>query len=450
MTKFVRAALLGTSMIVATPALAQDHGHHDEQVQRVEALMAEVEALRAELAAMKADMADTKAGLAETKAVVEAQETPSLQAAWKGAPQLEEDGWTFKPRGRLMYDVGTVSSPDGITDAGLGFASELRRGRLGVSGDIPGGFGYKFEIDFADNEVAITDAFLSKELGDAEIMVGQMNNFQSLEELTSSLNTSFIERAGFTDAFGFERRVGVGVEYAAGDLIAQGGVFTSSIGDLGDDENEARGVDGRLVFAPKMGDTQLHLGGSVHYRDLGDGANSVRYRQRPAIHITDTRFINTGSLGATSETSYGLEAAAIMGRFHVASEAHWMTPSMVAGEDPTFFGGYVEAGVFLTDDKRGYKGGKFDRVKPSSPVGEGGFGSVQLNARYDYLDLSDAGIIGGTQNGYQASLLWKPTDYVLFGLNYGHMVYDDAAITTAGGDDDYSVDVIGLRGQIDF
>ena len=435
MTKLVRAALLGSVMIAATPAMAQD------QDAQVAALIAEVEALRAEVAAMKADMAQTKTAT---------QETPALEANWKGAPELEGKGFTFKPRGRLMYDVGSVSTPDGITDAGLGFGSELRRGRMGVQGDIPGGFGYKFEIDFADGDVAITDAFLSYEHGDAEVMVGQMNNFQSLDELTSSLNSSFIERSAFTDAFGFERRVGVGVEYAAGDFIAQGGLFTSSIDDLTDDENEARGADARLVFAPKAGDAQLHLGGSVHYRDLGDGVHSVRYRQRPAIHITDTRFINTGSFDATSETSYGVEAAAIMGRFHVAGEGHWLTANMPVGEDPTFFGGYVEAGVFLTDDKRGYKGGKFDRVKPNSPVGEGGIGSIQFNARYDYLDLSDAGIIGGTQNGYQASLLWKPTDYVLFGLNYGHMVYDDAAIVAVGGDDDYSVDVIGLRGQIDF
>ena len=440
MTKFVRAALLGSVMMAATPAMAQDHSAQDA---RIDALIAEVEALRAEVAQMKAAQA-------QTAAAVEAQETPALDASWKGEPELKGDGFTFKPRGRLMYDVGAVSSPDGYSDEGLGFGSELRRGRMGVQGDIPGGFGYKFEIDFTDGEVAITDAYLSAEAGNAEIMIGQMNNFQSLEELTSSLNTSFIERAAFTDAFGFERRVGIGGKVTAGDFIAQGGLFTSSIDDLTDDENEARGADARLVYAPKLGDAQIHLGASVHFRDLGDGVQSVRYRQRPAIHITDTRFINTGSIGATSETSYGLEAAAILGRFHIAGEAHRLTANMPGEPDPTFAGGYVEAGVFLTNDKRGYKGGAFDRVKPSSPMGEGGWGSLQFNARYDYLDLSDAGIIGGTQNGYQASILWKPTDYVLFGLNYGHMVYDDAAITTADGDDSYSVDMIGLRSQIDF
>ncbi|HAV79428.1 MAG TPA: porin, partial [Erythrobacter sp.] len=42
------------------------------------------------------------------------------------------------------------------------------------------------------------DAILSYEDGPLEVAVGQHNNFQSLEELTSSLHTTFIERAAFT------------------------------------------------------------------------------------------------------------------------------------------------------------------------------------------------------------------------------------------------------------
>jgi phosphate-selective porin OprO/OprP len=75
--------------------------------------------------------------------------------------------------------------------------------------------------------------------------------------------------------------------------------------------------------------------------------------------------------------------------------------------------------------------------------------ALQVNLRYDYLDLIDAGIVGGTQNGYAASLIWTPIDYVRFMINYGHMEYDRAALT-ANGDDSYSADVIGARAQFDF
>ena len=142
----------------------------------------------------------------------------------------------------------------------------------------------------------------------------------------------------------------------------------------------------------------------------------------------------------------------IRGRFHVAGEAFWQSvdrPGALA--DPTFFGGYAEVGLFLTpDDTRGYKAGTFDRVKPAHPIDEGGFGALQLNLRYDYLDLVDAGVIGGVQNGYLASLIWTPTDYTRLMLNYGRLQYDQAIYPTASGDRSYGVDAVAVRAQVDF
>lgn len=423
-------------MLTSTPALAQTAPAAVDAQTRIEQLEAQIKALQESVDALKTQVTGA---------------TP----VWKGAPQFvdKKNGWSFKPRGRLMYDFGTVSSPDGYENTGLGFSNEIRRARLGVEGTIPGDLGYKFEVDVATGEVEFADAYLSYEPGPVEFIVGQHNNFQSLEELTSSLHTSFIERAAFTDAFGFERRVGVSAQYLKGPFLAQGGVFTDSIADLNSigDDNDSFGFDARAVFMPKMGENQLHFAGSVHWRDLGDSVTSVRYRQRPAIHTTDVRFIDTGKIaGAQKETGYGLEAAGIFGPFHVAGEAYWQKAGRESGfEDPTFFGAYVEGGYFLTGEKRGYKAGKFDRVKVKNPFGKGGFGAVSVNARWDYLDLTDSGFIGGTQNAYQASVNWKPADYVLFGLNYAHILYDDAAINAAG-NRDYSVDMIGLRSQIDF
>ncbi len=437
------AAALCTTM--ATPVFARD----------VTVSTDELAAMRAELAAMNARIDELEGELATAKAAHAAQDATiaprAAEAAVSSASAVGEltsgDGWSFKPRGRLMFDAGFTDGPDstGLDD---GFGNEVRRARLGASGDIPGGFGYKFELDFAGNEVEAADAYLSYGDGPLEVIVGHQNNFQSLEELTSSLHTSFIERAAFTDAFGFERRIGASVIYSKGPVLAQAGVFSDNFDDT---SSKNRGVDGRIVFMPKMGSTQLHLGGSIHYNDIDDATTTIRYRQRPLVHFTSSRFIDTGSMGADSETGYGLEAAAISGRFHAAAEGYWQSVDMPGTvTDPTFFGGYVEAGVFLTDDTRGYKGGKFDRTKPSRPVGEGGLGSLQFNLRYDYLDLDDAGILGGKQAGYFASLIWKPTDYTLFALNYGRLQYEDAVYPTAAGDTSYGVDAVGLRAQVDF
>lgn len=450
----IASFLAGSTLLFAPPAQAQEAGQPDpsdatadatiastsavsDQQAQIEMLQAQVEALQQSIEALKGQVATT---------------TPT----WKGAPQIadKDAGWSFKPRGRLMYDFGYVDAPDGYSNNGLGFSNEIRRARLGVEGTMPGDFGYKFELDFANGDAEFADAFLSKSFGDIELTLGQHNNFQSLEEITSSLHTSFIERAAFTDAFGFERRVGLSAQYLKGNVLAQGGVFTDNIGDLNavGDDNNSIGADARLVFMPKMGSNQLHFGGSLHWRDLNDAASSVRYRQRPAVHTTDVRFIDTGTIaGAEKETGYGLEAAGIFGPFHVASEAYWQKVSRSGSlSEPTFFGAYVEGGYFFTGESRGYKAGKFDRVKVKNPVGkDGGWGALALNLRWDYLDLNDAGIVGGKQNAYQASLNWKPIDYLMFGLNYAHLIYDQAAISIVGGRD-YSVDMAALRAQVDF
>jgi phosphate-selective porin OprO/OprP len=445
------AAMLLASALAA-PASAAEAGPD---------VAAQLEAMRAEIATLKAEVAALKQAAAPAAPPVPASSasaaSPSSSSAAGG------NSVTFKPFGRIQYDAGWVESPEGVVDRGLGFASEARRIRLGAEGTIPGGFGYKIEVDFADNEVEITDAFLSyKASRSLAVTLGQHNNFQSLEELTSSRFLSFLERAAFTDAFNFERRVGLSATFTDGDLIAQAGVFTDNIEDLSNaqdaaglgDENDAASIDGRLVYAPKSGKTQLHLGASAHHRDNGDTAASgppTRYRQRPLVHTTNSRFVSTPNLRVDSETGYGLEAAFIRGPFHAAAEAHWLkADTLTAGPSRTFFGGYAELGWFVTGETRGYKGGRFDRTKVLGPVGDGGAGAFQINLRYDHLDLTSDGIVGGRQAGYQASLLWIPHDHVRFLLNYAWLDYEDAAIAAAGGDRDFGISVFGARAQVDF
>jgi len=372
----------------------------------------------------------------------------AAQERFDGAPRLgSSDGWSLKPRGRVQYDIGHIERPSGVTLPGLGGVDELRRARIGVEGTIPGGFTYVFEIDVASDVVEITDAALGWKVSDRlTLTAGQHNNFQSLDELTSSRFNSFIERAAFTDAFNFERRLGVSATYSQGPWTAQAGVFHDNLLDV-DETDDAVSLDGRLVFAPELGETRLHFGASAHWRDNGE-AMATRYRQRPLLHATDVRFVATPSLPVERETSFGLEAAVIRGPFYAAGEAHWLDPSATAGASPTLFGAYLEAGWFLTGESRGYRNARWDRtrVREGGAIEEGGFGAVQVAVGWDHLDLES----GGRQNGLQASLIWIPTDHVRFLLNYARLDYDGAAVPAAGGDRNYAVDVVGARAQFDF
>ncbi|TXC74104.1 porin [Sphingorhabdus soli] len=465
MTRTLAAALLSASAVTAfaTPVHAQEISA-DEAAQ----LRAQLAAMKAQLATLEARVAATDqtaqdagqaaanadvkaqaATAAATEATAAAKSVPAI--AWKGAPEITgEGGWSFKPRGRAQLDIASVNAPDSVGGNRLGTATEFRRIYLGVDGKIPGGFAYRVEADLANSAVELTDVYVTYSDGPASITVGQIKPFWSLEEMTSDLFTSFMERASFTSGFGFERRVGVSGAYNGKSLLVQGGVFSDNASDLLSDSNNSYSFDGRVVYFPKLGNTQLHLGGSAHYHDFNDGQSSVRYRARPFAHTTDLRLIDTGNIAAKGERGLGLEAAAMTGPFHASAEGFWQTALVSGAADPTFFGGYGEVGMMLTPgDSSGYKGGAFDRIKPSRLITKGGIGAIQLNARYDYLDLVDNGITGGTQNAYGLSLVWVPIDYVRFVANYGHIVYDNAAVP-AGTDRSYSVDTLGMRAQIDF
>ncbi|GGD63079.1 OprO/OprP family phosphate-selective porin [Croceicoccus mobilis] len=454
------ASLMGcTALLTPSAAMAQDNAPSvSEELAQMRAAMAamqsRIDQLEEQLAESKVQQAETAQTAAAASAAAQAA-TQTAEAAksdttvkWKGAPEMEsKSGWSFKPRGRLNYDAVAVSAPSS-TGHDDGFSTEARRVRIGASGDVPGGFGYKLEVNFAENEAEVTDAILTYEDKGLTITAGQHNAFHGLEEMSSSLFTSFIERTAFTDAFNLQRRIGLSAQYQAGDILLQGGAFTHN---MNDDADQQGGGDARVVYSPKMGETQLHFGGSFHYTNLDNTDNTVRYRQRPEVHATSTRFVDTGNFEATSETGYGVEAAAIMGPFHVATEGRWQKVSRPGLADPTFFGGYVEAGFFLTKgDHRTYKKGIFDRVKPANPVGKGGMGALQVNVRYDYLDLTDAGIVGGTQNQYDISLIWTPTDHTRLLFGYAHIELDDAVYPTASGSTSYGVDSFGARAQIDF
>jgi phosphate-selective porin OprO/OprP len=444
-TMMTIGAILPTSAFAATIS--------DEEaaalLERLKKLEQEVIVLKDKLASENSEQQVEKTSIAETKNSSKPKKTNSVN--WKGAPEVKSsDGWSVKPRGRLLYDFANLSSvPDSMDIPGEGFSNEARRIRLGIQGTMPGGFGYKLETDLSGGS-SLTDAYVDYKNDGLKVVIGQHNNFQGLEELSSSNDTSFIERAAFTDAFGFQRKVGVSAAFKAASLNFQAGIFTDNIDDL-DDGNNSFSVDARVFSSPKIDDMQMHFGGSVHQRDLGDGFDSVRYRARPMVHSVDTRFINTNNIaGANKESSYGLEAAVISGRFHAAAEMHSVTIDRTGFEDPTFFGGAIEAGFYLTNDTRQYKGGVFKGVKVSEPLGTGGIGAWQVNVRFDRLDLDDAGIVGGTQDAYMASLIWTPINNVRFLVNYGHLSYSNALGIVEGAPDDFSVNVWGARTQVSF
>lgn len=453
-----------TAMTAAIPAHAQDSGSE------VDKLRAEVAALKEQLAAISA-----KVNAVEKKTATEVK--------WKGGPETSStDGWSFKPRGRIHYDAGYVSVPgDYAVNRNLGFNSRVRRIRLGAEGSMPGGFGYKLEADFANANVAFGDAFLSYNPKNAPIgvRIGHFESLNGLEQISSSNNISFTERAAFNDAFTNTRRLGGAVAWRDDEngIRAEAGLFTAHSIDNSFD-NDGWIAAGRLVYAPKALGGQLHFGATVQQREFASNNNGTasvsvnapstnqlaRYRARPNTQLTDVRFVDTGSFAAKSDRILGLELAAIFPGFYFAGEGQWTKVNAYrAGDiatgldsfangnsavtptgDPSFFGIYAEAGYFLTGETRGYKDGLWGRTKVLKPIDKKGVGAFQIAGRFEYLDLDSNALKngltnnflngssslaalnarlgrGGTQTSYLLALNWYPIDYVRFMLNYGRV-----------------------------
>ncbi|MFT4026647.1 MAG: porin [Novosphingobium sp.] len=398
--------------------------------------------------------------------VAQAQTVPAGSSSSSSGASSSAD-WSIKPRGRLQLDYGNVTGPAldlPVNQVELGPDTRVRRAYLGVDVTIPGNWGARFEVDFAAKPVTLVDAYVFyKPRNDITITAGHHKPFWGMEELGSDNFTSFQERSSFSTAFGFERRLGVSASYVGKSVIVQGGVFTDDLTALGfpdsgtavpRDFDDAWSFDARAVYMPKIGANgkggRLHFGGSVHYRET-KGLETVRYRARPFVRTTDLRFVDTGNItGTGGELGIGLEGAYVQGPFHASVESFWQKALRPGQFSPTFNGGYAELGYVLTREATPYKNGAYDRLTPKRPVGKGGIGAFQLNARYDWLNLNDGAFVGGRQDMAGVSLVWAPIAQLRFIADYGHFWVHDSPVTAAGGRGDYQADAFGLRGQIDF
>ena len=444
----------------------------------ISAKAATLEQLEAAIADLQQQVKEAKAAAAAAQAAAASAggSDLDLKIKWKGAPEFSSGDGKFKMkiRGRLQADYNDIDQDFPITGRPDVSAAEFRRARLGVEGVVFYTVEYKFEIDFANDEVSVKDAYLeytglAEDLG---LRFGNFKTFNTLNDMTSSRFITFMERAALVEAWGFDRQIGAAAIYAKDHYTLSAGIFGPPVSIEEDFLEDVKTGAARVTWAPINRDVNgvhqvLHLGASWRYREnaehLRSGSNGptgqvsnpfadqlFRYRARGAdLHLAD-RFVSTPQI-FDRDTFWGLEGAVIWGPWYAAGEyteleADILRASFGAntgffGSDPTYTGWYAETGWFLTGETMSYKHGEFGRIKVKNPViggGHGtGWGAWQIAGRYDVLDLTDKAqtiqgnpvinppstsaqncTLCGEQNTWTIGVNWWLNDYTRFQFNY--------------------------------
>lgn len=379
-------------------------------------------------------------------------------------PKIESsDGrFSFQPIARLQYDNATFN--DDKTDHPNG--STLRRLRMGFKGSLEKDLLYRVDVDFGNkssNEGAsIRDAFIEyKGFENTSIKLGNFKPSLGLEEVTSDLFTTFIERSLPTTSFATGEIIGLQASYSTKSFSAALGVHNDSTAVKSEDD-ETKSVVGRAVFAPINESGRLvHFAVSDSYRMIGGGTtaaknNTVNFKTTAANAIQQKVSAGTGDILKVDDVNVAaIESALVYGPFSLQGEYYNTTVMRDKLSDARFSGWYAQTSWFITGETRPYvmSDGKFDRVKPKKRFNlkENTYGAFELAARYSTVDLNDNSVVrGGRVNDITFGVNWYLNNYARLMANYiivgGHNKPADTSSVAANDDPK----ILLLRAQIDF
>jgi phosphate-selective porin OprO and OprP len=434
-------------------------GVPEAKAQNMQEIQAQIDQMQATIKALQKQVQDAKAqaSAAQTTADSAKGSDIDLKVAWKGAPQFSSaDGkkWQFKIRGRVEAEYENIDQDTAVTTFPDVSATQLRRARLGVEGVAWYDVKYILEVDFANDVVAVKDAYLQYQgvkIGDTPLYfrAGNFRTPTSFELLTSELFVDTVERAAFVNAWQLDRQIGFQVSYWTDHWGLAAGIFGDRFNAANNPQPLFTGFTGdedvtfaaRATVAPinrqVNGVNQvLHFGASVRTREIGDDQPLLQYTQRGADFNLANNVINTGRIG-DEDTFWGLEAATLWGPFSLQGEYSHLDVDLPTGPfiganppaagllttalnpfisstgvrtpSPEYNGWYVTGTWFFGGHKNYNKEGKWDRPTIDNPMrwNEGkGWGAIELVGKYDVLNMSDQAFNDAGVNGCPTTRLF--------------------------------------------
>ncbi|MDI1308307.1 MAG: porin [Methylotenera sp.] len=394
-----------------------------------------------------------------------ARSNPTLEVGKKGLVVKGADGdFSIKLGGRMHADYSSHSGDESLKGGKEAVdGTEIRRGRIALSGTVYNDFDYMIETDFGGDKVSIKDLFMVYHGFNApmELTVGHQKHAMSMEVQESSNDIMFTERSLVTALTlpYFDRAIGVNMKGYGKDWHVNAGLYGDSMANGASNKDEGHGFGVRGTYALiNEADKVLHVGANYGYRkvsedNLANGKTtefSYKTTNLSSLKLVDAKFTNM------DDVKTGIvELAAMYGPLSFQSEYAKSTVSRTTGSDVDFDAFYAQVGYTLTGESRTYKGsdGEFKRLVPKSKFSlkNGTWGAWEVAARYDQADLEDDNVTGGEQKRMSVSLNWYLNEDVRLLAGYTKAFeLDGGALTKADGKYADDIDVYTVRAQWAF
>ena len=294
---------------------------------------------------------------------------------------------TVKINGRIQYDfefLKRANIDDSFND------NEFRRVHFSVTGKVAKNVKYKVETDFAHGSLGFRDVYVKYTAGKyGNFSFGSVAEPTSLEMMTSSKYISFNERAMLTAMQNF--RWGSGFHYENFGLLNGKATFQLAYTNngLNGEGFKDNSLENGMNFVARATGTVLNNKEKHQVVHLG-----VNYANRPYKDLKFKPENHMGSKyhfvfdGSDNRTDLGFELATTFGPLSVQGEYKQQSFND-ENKDYGMTSYYAFASYFITGEHRPYKHAAFGRVKPKNDIDNGGFGAIEVLARYSSMSASD-------------------------------------------------------------
>ena len=362
------------------------------------------------------------------------QDKVELKPYWDNGLKFESSDKRFSVKigGRIQYDVMFINQDDSLNnhfDAENG--TEFRRARLYTSGTVYKNIKYKFQVDFAGDQVVIKDAYLrfTKIPGIGNITVGNFKEPRGFEMLTSSKYVTMMERS-LTNQFDNDRNPGLMLNNSFLDKrlsIFAGYFYPAGVGAkyTGNKYNLTFRLAGIPYYNDDEGMKVVHIGMGLTYENHDD--QELSYASRPEAHLAP-KYLKVKVDKTKSLNEINGELVLVFNSLSLHSEYTYSSVktgvnSALKESDYGFYSFFGTLSWFITGEHKNYKKGKgvFDKISPKKNFGtKGGFGALEVALRYSVLNLNDKDLSGGKMNNITAGINWYLNPVTRISFNYVH------------------------------